>query len=127
MTQLVVERKSLLESVENDAEFLHTVIGIFLADYPGMLAKIRAAVAAHDPTQVMSASHALKGSVSFFGAKCAVETARILESMGKQEKLEGLNEALCALEREMALVVFALEKIRKDLPDGRLETREHDC
>jgi HPt (histidine-containing phosphotransfer) domain-containing protein len=114
MTQLVVERKALLESMDNDAEFLKTVIGIFLADCPGMMADIRSAVSARDATRVMSASHALKGSVSFFLAKSAVEAARILESMGKEEKLEGINEALCVLEREMALVLFALEAIGKE-------------
>jgi HPt (histidine-containing phosphotransfer) domain-containing protein len=114
VTQLVVERKALLESVENDAEFLKAVIGIFLADCPGMLVEIRVAVAARDANRVMSASHALKGSVSFFGAQCAVDAARILESMGSQEELEGADEALCLLEREMALVVFALEEIAKE-------------
>jgi HPt (histidine-containing phosphotransfer) domain-containing protein len=71
-------------------------------------------VDAQDPHEVMSASHALKGSVSVFGAKSAVEAARILESMGQQEELEGVNEALCVLEREMALVSFALEGIAKE-------------
>jgi HPt (histidine-containing phosphotransfer) domain-containing protein len=114
MTELVVERKALLESLDNDAEFLKTLIGIFLADCPGMMAEIRLAVAAREPTRVMSASHALKGSVSFFGAKSAVEAARILESMGKQEKLEGIDEALGVLEREIALVLSALEGIAKE-------------
>jgi len=114
MTPLVVERQTLLESMENDAEFLKTVIGIFLSDCPGMVAGIRTAVAARDPAQIMSTSHALKGSVSFFGAKSAVEAARILESMGKQEKLEGVDEALGVLEQEMALVSFALESIAKE-------------
>jgi len=114
MTPLVVEKKALLESLENDAEFLKTVIGIFLADCPGMLASIRAGVGAHDPHKVMNASHALKGSVSVFGAKSAVEAAQTLESMGKQENLEGVNEALCMLEQEMALVLFALEEIAKE-------------
>jgi HPt (histidine-containing phosphotransfer) domain-containing protein len=114
VTQLVVQRRALLESMENDAEFLKAVIGVFLADCPGMLAEIRAAVAARDATRVMSASHALKGSVSFFGVQRAVEAARILESMGKEEELQGANEALCVLEREMALVVLALEEIAKE-------------
>jgi rRNA processing protein Krr1/Pno1 len=34
--------------------------------------------------------------------------------MGSQEELEGADEALCLLEREMALVVFALEEIAKE-------------
>jgi HPt (histidine-containing phosphotransfer) domain-containing protein len=111
VTQLVVEKKALLESLDNDAEFLKTVVGIFLADCPGMMSEIRVAVAARDAARVMSASHALKGSVSVFGVERAVEAARILESMGRKEELAGVNEALYGLEREMALVLFALEEI----------------
>jgi HPt (histidine-containing phosphotransfer) domain-containing protein len=114
MTQLVVERKALLESMENDVEFLKTLIGIFLADCPRKLAAIRAGVVAHDPREVMKASHSLKGSVSVFGAKSAVDAAQKLESMGREGKQEGLGEAFALLEREMGLVTFALEEIAKD-------------
>ena len=34
--------------------------------------------------------------------------------MGKQQELEGVNEALFVLEREMGLVLFALEEIAKE-------------
>lgn len=114
MTPPVVERKTLLAGMENDVEFLKTVIGIFLADCPGMLAEIRSGVAAGDPRQIMSAAHALRGSVSLFGAQEAVEAARILESMGREKKLEGVAEAVGVLEREIALVSCALEEIAKD-------------
>jgi HPt (histidine-containing phosphotransfer) domain-containing protein len=113
MTQPVVEKQALLESMDNDAGFLKEIIGIFLADSPKMLAEIRSGVAASDPVKVMSASHTLKGCVSCFAAKGAVEAASILESMGRQEKLEGAKEALCVLERELALVSLALEEIAK--------------
>ncbi len=93
MTQLVVEKKALLESLENDGEFLKTLIGIFLADCPGKLAAIRDAIIARDPREIMKASHSLKGSVSVFGAKSAVDAAQNLESIGREGKLEGLGEA----------------------------------
>jgi HPt (histidine-containing phosphotransfer) domain-containing protein len=118
MTFLVVEKKALLESIGNDAEFLQKVIGIFLADCPEMLADIHSAVAACDAIQIMKSAHALKGSVSFFGAESAVEAARVLESMGKLGKLEGVREAFCVLEREIALVSFALEEIAKGTADS---------
>ena len=114
MTRLVVDRKLLLESMENDAEFLRTIIGIFLADCPGKLAAIQAGVVARNLREVMQASHSLKGSVSVFGAKSAVEAAQNLESMGRDGKQVGLDEAFAMLEREMALVTFALEEIAKE-------------
>lgn len=118
MTQLVIERKVLLESMENDAEFLKTVIGIFLTDYPGKIAAVRAAVVARDPQEVMKASHGLKGSLSVFGAKSAVEAIQNLEDMGRNGKQEKLGEAFALLEREMALVTFALEEIAKEAVGG---------
>ncbi|HLZ51551.1 MAG TPA: Hpt domain-containing protein [Candidatus Acidoferrum sp.] len=114
MTQLVIDRKVLLESLENDAEFLRTIIGIFLADCPGKLAATRAAVVARNLREVMLASHSLKGSVGVFGAKSAVEAAQNLESLGREGKQEGVDEAFALLEREMALVTFALQEIVKD-------------
>jgi HPt (histidine-containing phosphotransfer) domain-containing protein len=114
MTQLVLDKRALLESMENDVEFLKTLIGIFLADCPGKLAAIRAGVLARDPREVMEASHSLKGTVSVFGAKSAVDAAQSLESMGRERKEEGLSEAFALLEREMALVTFALQEIAKE-------------
>jgi HPt (histidine-containing phosphotransfer) domain-containing protein len=114
MTQLVVEKKALLESMENDGEFLKTLIGIFLADCPGKLAAIQAAVVAHDPREIMNTSHSLKGSVSVFGAKSAADAAQNLEDMGREGKHEGFGEAFALLKREMALVSFSLEEIAKE-------------
>jgi HPt (histidine-containing phosphotransfer) domain-containing protein len=114
MTQLVIEKKALLETFGNDAEFLKTVIGIFLADCAGMLTAIRAGVAAQDYQELMNTAHALKGSVSVFGAIKAVEAVRVLESMSGQKQLEGVAEALRVLEHEIALVCSALEEIAKE-------------
>jgi two-component system sensor histidine kinase/response regulator len=114
MSQAVVDRKVLLASMENDVSFLRTIIGIFLEDCPEMLSKIRAGVVSSDPVQLMNAAHALRGAVSVFGAKEAVEAATILESMGRQEKLESAPQAVCVLEREIALVLSALANIANE-------------
>lgn len=116
MTQLVVEKQALLASLGNDVDFLRTVIGIFVTDCPGMLSEIRVAATARDPVHLRDAAHALKGSISYFGVKTAVEAAQTLESMGKREEFAGVEEALCLLEREISLVLFALTQIATE-PD----------
>lgn len=121
MTQLIMDKSALLESLGNDEEFLRKIIGIFLADYPGILAEIRSGVSLGDPSQIMNASHALRGAVSYFGAESATEAARTLESMGKLGNLENVRAALAVLEREIARVSLALEEIAKGPLDGRLE------
>ncbi|MHB8486481.1 MAG: Hpt domain-containing protein [Candidatus Acidiferrales bacterium] len=114
MTHPVVEKKALLESVENDAEFLKTLIQVFLTDCPMKLAAIRVGVVRRDPEEVMKASHGLKGSVSVFGAKSAVNAAQNLESMGREGKQEGFSEAFALLEQEITLVTLALEEIANE-------------
>jgi HPt (histidine-containing phosphotransfer) domain-containing protein len=114
MTQPVVVRKTLLESMENDAEFLKTLIRIFLADCPEKLAAIRAGVVERDPQEVMKTSHSLKGSVGVFGAKSAVDAAQNLESIGREGKQEELGEAFALLEQEIALVTLVLEDIANE-------------
>jgi two-component system, sensor histidine kinase and response regulator len=113
MAQLVVERKALLEYLGDDTQLLQEVIGIFLADSPGMLAAIRSAVTAHSPIDIMKAAHALKGSLGVFGAENAVATAQKLESMGRDGNIDGSVDTLSILEREMLLVTSALDEIAK--------------
>lgn len=114
MTELVVERKALLEGLDNDTQLLNEVIGIFLADYPGKLAELRTAVATGNAEHIASSSHALRGSISTFGAKAAVEAAHRLESMGRRGEMGGVEEAFSVLEREVALVASVLEQIISD-------------
>jgi HPt (histidine-containing phosphotransfer) domain-containing protein len=113
MAQLVVDRQALLGSLENDNELVKEVVGLFLADSPAMLLAIRTAVTAGDSHELMKSAHALKGSVGVFGAKSAVAAAQALEAMGKSGQMAGSVEALAGLEREMALVTFALQEIAK--------------
>lgn len=114
MNEPLLDRKAILVTFDNNAEFLKSVIGTFLADSPAQLTAVRAAVAANNPGEVMKAAHSLKGSVSVFSAKSAVTAAQNLESMGREGKQEGLGEALAALEREMVLVTSALQEIAKE-------------
>ena len=114
MTRVVVEKTALLETLDNDPQLLREVIGIFLADCPGKLAELRAAIIAGDPDRIANSSHSLRGSVATFGAQKAVEVAQKLESMGRQGQLQGAAEAFSVLEREMALVTSALAEIAKE-------------
>jgi two-component system, sensor histidine kinase and response regulator len=110
----VVDKKALLDTLDNDAQLLKEVINLFLSDCPEKMAELRTAVGAHNSNQIAIVSHALRGSVSTFGAKNAVEAAQNLESMGRQGKVEGVEEAFSALEREISLVTSDLDQIAKD-------------
>jgi PAS domain S-box-containing protein len=101
-----------LTRVGGDAELLCEVIGLFLDDYPLSLEKIREAVAAGDPSGVEQHAHSLKGSVSLFGAKEALEAAFLLEKQGRSGDLTAAPDSLKRLEHALATLKPELEEIQ---------------
>jgi protein-histidine pros-kinase len=114
MAELIMEKKELLESLGDDTQLLQEVIEKFLATCPERLMELQAAITARNLDQITRGSHSLRGSVSTFGAKSAVDAAATLESMGRQGKVAGVDEAFARLEHEMLLVRDALEELAKD-------------
>ncbi|HEY6391795.1 MAG TPA: Hpt domain-containing protein [Bryobacteraceae bacterium] len=101
-----------LTRVGGDAELLCEVIGLFLDDYPHSLEKIRAAVNAGDSSAVEQHAHSLKGSVSIFGAKEALEAAFSLEKQGRSGNLTEAPDGLKRLEQALADLKPELEAIQ---------------
>jgi PAS domain S-box-containing protein len=101
-----------LTRVGGDAELLSEVIGLFLDDYPQSLEKIREAVTAGDPSGVEQHAHSLKGSVSIFGAKEALEAAFALEKQGRSGDLTAALDSLKRLENALASLKPELEEIQ---------------
>jgi PAS domain S-box-containing protein len=111
-----IDESALLSSLGGDRELLTELLQLFRTDYPRTLERLRAALAAGDSQEVRFAAHALKGSVANFYAQSAVAAALRLERMGRNNKLENWQEALAALERELADVVAGLERMLEPEP-----------
>jgi len=103
--------KALMERFSGNKKLLRTIVGTFREDCPKMMARIRAALTAHDASLLADGSHALKGSVGNFGASRALETAREMEKNARQGTLEGAWELYATLEDEIALLLPALQAI----------------
>ncbi|MBI3799424.1 MAG: response regulator [Deltaproteobacteria bacterium] len=100
-TSPVLEEAEVLARVGGDRVLLAELVEIFVAEYPSLLAALRAGLIANDPQAVYSAAHSLKGAVGNFGATATVEAARVLEGMGRQGELTGAPAALAVLEHEL--------------------------
>jgi PAS domain S-box-containing protein len=111
-----IDERALLSSLGDDRELLAELLHIFRTDHPRTLERLRAALAAGDVQEVRFAAHALKGSVANFYSQSAVAAALRLEMMGRDNKLEGWQEALAALERELARVTAGLERMLQSEP-----------
>jgi len=77
-----------------------TLINSFLQDAPKTLSLIRRAIAKKDAQKLATAAHALKGSISIFGAAKAVAIVRNLEAMGRSGHLFNAGPQFRALESE---------------------------
>ena len=112
---VVLDRAAALERLEGDGALLAELAAIFVGDCPQVLGSIRQAIANRDAEAVARAAHALKGSVSNFAARRAVEQALKLETMGWQGRLEGADEAFSALESTVGRLLEALTGLAEEV------------
>ena len=103
-----VDREVALSRVGGDTELLAEIARLFLDDYPKLLEELKAGAARGDAKTVERTAHGLKGSVSNFGARAAVEAALALENMGRQQQLSDIDGRMRVLEQ-------ALETLRPEL------------
>jgi len=110
-SDLVFDRAVALSRVGGDAELLKEIAILFLDDYPKSLSELRQAVEAGDARRVERTAHGLKGSVSNFGARPAVDAAMELETMGRAQKLVEVEQVLHTLELALAALRPELESL----------------
>ena len=72
---IMFDKAVALSRVGGDAELLKEIAVLFLDDYPNSLSELRLAVACGDAKRVERSAHGIKGSVSNFGARPAVDAA----------------------------------------------------
>lgn len=109
----VVDLERALSRVAGDEEMLHELAEIFLAESPGWLEQIEAAVNEENADGVFRAAHDIKGSTDVFCAESATQAAKQLERMGRNENLKDSDEALGALKAELVWVRNALQEYLK--------------
>jgi histidine phosphotransfer protein HptB len=88
-----IDMEELLDIMDGDEELLKECLEDFVGDYPEMLANIRDAVDAGDPSALDGSAHAFKGTLKYLAAGEAADAASQLERMGKDANLEGADES----------------------------------
>jgi HPt (histidine-containing phosphotransfer) domain-containing protein len=109
--QPLLDRELALDRVGGDGELLKEIAVLFLETYPEALEEIRDATTRQDAKALERSAHGLKGSVANFGAPTAVESARNLEYMGRDSKLDHAPLELRNLEQTLAALKLELEAL----------------
>lgn len=111
MVDALFDKNIALSRVGGDAELLKEIAVLFLDDYPKSLLELREAIQSRDAKGVERTAHGLKGSVSNFGARPAVDAALQLETMGRSEQLVEVEQVFHTLELALAALRPELESL----------------
>jgi HPt (histidine-containing phosphotransfer) domain-containing protein len=111
VTAVGIDRQLALSRVGGDAVLLKEIAQLFIDDYPKAMEEIRQAASRGDAKFLERSAHGLKGSVANFGAPAAVEAARMLESMGRAERLAEAQQVIHTLELALAALRPELESL----------------
>ena len=111
----ILDRETMLGSVENDLDLLHELAELFFAESPGLLAQIRSGIAQNKPELVERCAHTLKGALSNFGARRACQAARELEMCGRDARLGDAAAPFSTLEAEVAVASNALSDYLREV------------
>jgi len=97
-----------LDRIGGDEGLLNELIGIFLEETPQQLTVLDQSITASDFPLLERTAHTLKSELSYLGLSDAAERCRLLEGLGREQRLAEAVEVLRALKSELSGVIAAL-------------------
>jgi len=109
-----VDAPTLLARFSGDLKLVKILVKTFRADCSRMLSRIRGASTARNAAALADAAHAFKGAAGNFGNSAVFETAREIEKLARQGKLDGARELCRTLEEQVSEFLPALLAIAQE-------------
>jgi signal transduction histidine kinase/CheY-like chemotaxis protein len=110
---IVFDAQGVLERVQGDRKLLGELLNMFCEEYPRRQAELREALAARDAKLLERAAHSLRGSAGNLGAAATALAADALEQLARGGDLTNANDAVAAIETEMARLFPEIEQFRQ--------------
>ena len=109
----VFDKGEALKIIDNDKEFLKELVEIFINDAPEHMSEIEEAVNSRNSEALGKSAHKLKGAVINFGKSATTGTAFKLETMGRGNNLDGVEDVYGTLVKDVENLVNALKEFVK--------------
>ncbi|MEW6219026.1 MAG: Hpt domain-containing protein [Thermodesulfobacteriota bacterium] len=93
-----------LEQVDGDRDFLKEMLQEFVQLTSEQLPQLVEAIAAGNSDEVRSLAHSIKGAAANLCVEKMAADAKTLEYMGRDHNLQGADELVAALRKEMAVL-----------------------
>lgn len=111
--ETVFDKDEALEINGDEEEFLKELAEMFLDDLPEQILVVKKAVNSRDSNALEKSAHKLKGAVANFGKNTVFKAALNLETMGRENRWDDVEETYGTLTREAERLVCALRKFVK--------------
>ena len=98
--QNAFDEQALMQRVDGDIEFLEETVEMLDEDGPELLSKINEAAASGNAEAIVSPAHTLKVMLSDFCAEKAEQAALQVETMGRQQQMDGITTFADTLSQE---------------------------
>ncbi len=108
--ETVFNKDEALEINGNEEEFLKELAEMFLVDLPEQMIFIKMAVNCRNSNALEKSAHKLKGAVANFGNTTVFKSALSLETMGRDNRWDDVEETYEVLTREAGRLVCALKE-----------------
>ena len=115
MGEAVLDIEEFLERVQDDKELLFELFEIFIEDFEEKRGLLSKAVAEKDYENVRGIAHSMKGASGNISAKTVRSISMTLENMGKESRLDGVEEILAQLDKAFEALVVRIEEVKKEL------------
>ncbi len=106
----VLDRASLLDTLDGDAETWNEILALFLEHAPKQMATLKQALDTNDAARLEQQAHTIKGAAANVGAGRMRDCAARLEDAGREQKLENATETFGELEDEFERVRQAVQR-----------------
>lgn len=108
------DQDALWNRVHGDVTLLRELVDLFVAEVPGMLARIEKSIKHGSPSELEKASHKIKGSMLQFSAHAAANIALKLEESGRIGSMAGTGNLLQELRQEISELQQTLRAMVRD-------------
>ncbi|MCK4717591.1 MAG: response regulator, partial [Thermoplasmata archaeon] len=105
---------NLRSRVGGNEELVHELLGMYVDESKGLLAKTEIAVHNNDPGELKASAHALKGMSASISAKSVRETAYELEKIGMSSNLSKAVIKLSTLKKSLQRTLITISEYMVD-------------
>ncbi len=109
----VFDKDVALKMLEGEEEFLRELAEIFINDVPEHMSEIEEAVNCRNSEALVKSAHKLKGAAANFGKNATTDTAFKLETMGRGNNLDSVEEVYGTLVKDIESLVNVMKEFVK--------------